>query len=133
MKIEVQFLSQSEVVMHLEYITGAVSLLANDGIVVKTLNHSDQRESVRIRIFENTGAGAVQATDSGIMDLIPSWSGGLAFTVTPPGDYWVQILTSSEVVVVTAAFERLEGGRFVPIVSYLPGDFAVFERARRQR
>jgi hypothetical protein len=119
--------------MHLEYVTGAVSVFANNGIVVHALNHSDLTESVRVRIFENTGAGAVQATDTGVMNLIPSWTGGLGFTVQTSGEYWVQVLASSESVVVTAAFQRLEGGSFIPVVSYSPGNFAVFERGRRQR
>jgi hypothetical protein len=117
----------------LEYVSGAVSVFANDGIVVHVLNHSDLKESVRVRIFENTGAGAVQVTDSGVMDVIPTWTGGLGFTVQTSGEHWAQVQASSESVVVTAAFQRLEGGRFIPVVSYSPGDFAVFERGRRQR
>jgi hypothetical protein len=113
--------------MHLEHITGTVGVTANGGIAVRVLNHSDLNESARVRIFENTGAGAVQAADSGVMNLAPTFTGAFAFTVQNGGDCWVQVQASSESVVATADFQRPGG----TMTSYSPGDFAVFERGRR--
>ena len=119
--------------MHLEYITGAVGVAANDGIAVSVLNHSDLNESARVRIFMNTGAGAVQATDSGVLLLPPTWTGGIQLPVPNGGAHWVQVQASSESVVVTAIFYKFVGSVLTPIAHYSPGDFAVFERGRRQR
>jgi hypothetical protein len=46
--------------MQFEYVTSTVSVLANDGIVVHVLNHSSSKEATRVRMYQNTGAGAVQ-------------------------------------------------------------------------
>jgi len=38
--------------MKFEYVTGGVELLANDRIVVQTLNHGARKELVRILIYK---------------------------------------------------------------------------------
>ena len=49
-----------------------------------------------------------------------------------PGSYRVEV-GATEFVVVSAAIRTLEGGRPIQVVSYSPGDFAVFESGRRRR
>jgi hypothetical protein len=117
--------------MKYEYVTSTVSLLFNagqgDGIVVHILNDSKSKEKARVIIYKNTGAGAVVATDSKVVDIVPSWQWGLGFTVPDSGEYWVRIEVTSSDLIPKASFERSANGIWVPVVSYLPGDFAVFK------
>jgi hypothetical protein len=116
----------------MEYVSGAVNLLAGEAIVAHIVNDSAVSESTRVVIFRNTGAGAVVETDSGAMALTPTWTGGIAHTISSPGTFWVRIQASSEALIPKASFERDVAGVFSPIVSYKPGDFAVFSLARKR-
>ena len=116
-----------------EYVTSTVSLMVTvggqaDGIGVQVLNDSGVTERARIVFYVNTGAGAVMQADTGITSYPPSWQGGAGFTIPQSGEYWVRIQTSSEFVIPKVAFERYQShsGIWIPIVSYAPGDFAVF-------
>jgi hypothetical protein len=89
---------------------------------------------VRVIIYQNTGAGAIVATDSGPVALTPAWEWSLGFTIATSGEYWVPIHATSEFLVPKASFERVKNSVWVPVVSYPPGDFAVFKlRPTRRR
>jgi hypothetical protein len=122
--------SPKRTVFRFEYVTSTVSLMVRagqgDGIVVHVVNDSAAVEQSRVIIYQNTGAGAVVATDSGVNPVAPTWQWGIGFTVRSSGEYWVRISASSEVLVPKASFERDQGGLWVPVVTYRPGDFAVF-------
>jgi len=113
-----------------EYVTSTVSLLVTagqgDGIVVHVLNDSGVTENARIVVYKNTGAGATTESDTGITPYVPTWQGGLGYTVTQSGEYWVRVQTSSEFLIPKVSFERFQSGVWSPIVTYRPGDFAVF-------
>ena|SRR5258708_26853443 len=111
-----------------EYVTSTVSLLENDGIVVQVVNDDAVGGTIQILIFQDTGAGAVTAVDTGIVNVTPTSMGSVAFTISESGEYWVRVRASSEYLIPKASFER--GG--TPVVSYLPGDFAVFKRSRKR-
>lgn len=115
-----------------EYVTSTVSTLKNDGIVVHVLNHSAVLHKTHVHIFQNTGAGAVQVADSGSVGVAPTWQWGLGFTIPASGEYWVQVEVDSEFLIPKTSFERSTAGLWVPLVSYSPGDFAVFDRAPRR-
>src|SRR5205807_9788469 len=74
-----------------EYVTSTVSLLVignqGDGIVVHVLNDSAVSENARAIIYQNTGAGAIVAVDSGSAVVAPSWQWGLGFTIQESGEY----------------------------------------------
>ena len=110
-----------------EYVTSAVSVLANDGIVVHIVNDSPATGAARAVIYQNTGAGAVTATDSGLVSIIPTWNWGLGYTVSTSGEYWLRIQTSSQFLIPKASFERFGKSVWIPVVTYRPGDFAVFK------
>ncbi|MEA2562381.1 MAG: hypothetical protein QOH06_3885 [Acidobacteriota bacterium] len=116
----------------LEYVTSAVSVLPNDGIVVHVVNDSSVAESTRVVIYRNTGAGAITVVDTGRVTVTPTWTWSLGFTVKEPGEYWLRIQASSEALIPKASFERLDGGIWKPVVSYRPGDFAVFSLTRKR-
>jgi hypothetical protein len=117
-----------------EYVTSMVSVLPDDGIVVHVLNDSSVSGNTHVVIYENTGAGAIVATDSGPVTIIPTWGWGLGFTISQSGEYWVRIRASSQFLIPKASFERYENSTWVPVVSYRPGDFAVFKlHPRRKR
>ena len=116
-----------------EYVTSTVSMLQADGIVVHVVNDSATSESTRVVIYQNTGAGAIVAVDSGITVVAPTWQWGLGFTVPSSGEYWARISASSEFLIPKASFERLQGSFWAPVVSYRPGDFAVFKLPLRKR
>ena len=110
-----------------EYVTSAVSLLKNDGIVVHVVNDSGTTENARVVIYQNTGAGAIIAADSGVAAVIPTWNWGLGFTISSSGEYWVRVQVTSEFLVPKASFERVAAGIWLPFVTYRPGDFAIFD------
>ena len=114
-------------VVEFEYVTSAVSLIDNDGIVVHIVNDSPVTGTARVVIYQNTGAGAVTATDSGIASLIPTWNWGIGYTVSTSGEYWLRIQTSSQFLIPKASFERLGNSVWIPVVTYRPGDFALFK------
>ncbi len=111
---------------NIEYVTSAVSLLKGDGIVVHAINDSTVSENARMIIYRATGAGASVASDSDTIVVTPTFNSGLAFTVAESGEYWLRIRVTSECLIVKASFERLRDSVFVPLVSYQPGDFAIF-------
>src|SRR5450755_1990651 len=111
--------------MKFEFITSTVSLLISsagqaDGIVVHVVNDTKQKQQARVVIYHNTGGGAVISTDSGVVDIVPSWQWGLGFTIPNSGEYWVRISVSSAELITKASFERIQNGIWVPVVSYLP-------------
>jgi len=118
-----------------EYVSSTVSALSGDGIVAHVVNHSDARGFsgvARAIVYQNTGAGAVTVADSGLATLPPTWAWSFAFTVSASGEYWVVVQASSDALVPQASFERVEGGVWKPVVSYRPGDFAVYSLNRRR-
>jgi hypothetical protein len=116
----------------LEYVTSAVSVLPNDGIAVNVVNDSSVAESTRVVIYKNTGAGAITVVDTGRVSVAPTWTWGLGFTVKEPGEYWLRIQATSESLIPKASFERVDGAIWKPVVSYRPGDFAVFSLTRKR-
>jgi hypothetical protein len=116
-----------------EYVTSAVSVLNGDGIVVHVVNDSDAAENTHVTIYMNTGAGASVATDSGNVSVVATWTWGLGFTVSESGEYWVRIQIGSEFLIPKVSFERVRDSIWIPIVTYKPGDFAVFEPQPRKR
>ncbi|HEY2351793.1 MAG TPA: hypothetical protein VGH83_04740 [Candidatus Acidoferrum sp.] len=116
-----------------EYVTSTVSMLKGDGIVVHVVNDSATGESARVIIYQNTGAGAVVAVDTGITAVAPTWQWGLGFTLPSSGEYWARIHVSSEFLIPKASFERYRDSVWVPVVSYRPGDFAIFKLPVRKR
>jgi hypothetical protein len=75
-----------------EYVTSAVSLLKDDGIVVHVVNDSALTAKSEIVIYQNTGAGAVTATDTGPAEVVPTWTWGLGYTIPQSGEYWLRVL-----------------------------------------
>ncbi len=121
-----------------EYVTRTVSLLKQasqgDGIVAHVINDSGPPERTRVHVYQNTGAGATTATESGGVVVTPTWQWSLAFTIPNSGEYGVRIRATSECLIPKVAFERLQGDLCIPVVSYRPGDFAVFKlRPSRKR
>ncbi len=121
-----------------EYGTGTVALVRQashgDGIVAHGINDSGLPESTRVQVYQNTGAGATTATESGGVVVTPTWQWSLAFTIPNAGEYGVRIRATSECLIPQVAFERLQGDLCIPVVSYGPGDFAVFKlRPSRKR
>ncbi len=110
-----------------EYVTSAVSLLNGDGIVVHVVNDSGAAENTRVAIFKNTGAGASTVNDTGSVVVTPTFNFGLGITVSESGEYWLRIQATSEFLIPKASFEHLRESVFIPVVSYRPGDFAVFQ------
>jgi hypothetical protein len=117
----------------LEYVTSAVSVQKGDGIVVHVVNDSAVNENSRVVIYQNTGAGAIVATDSGSVVVTATWTWGLAFTVVASGEYWLRIQATADTLVPKASFERYGGTGWSPVVHYEPGDFAVFSLSPRKR
>ena len=112
--------------------TSGVSVLANDGIVVHVVNDSGISENTRVVIYKNTGAGAVTVVDTGVVAVAPTWMWGLGFTAKESGEYWLRVQSTSESLVPQASFERVDAGVWKPVVSYRPGDFAVFSLTRKR-
>lgn len=110
-----------------EYVTSAVSLLRNDGIVVHVVNDNPAPGKSQVVIYQNTGAGAVTATDSGPVDVIPTWNWGLGYTIPESGEYWLRVRVTSEFLIPKASFERLHDSIWIPVVTYRPGDFAIYK------
>lgn len=94
--------------------------------MVHVVNDEHAHGKTDVEIYKNTGAGAVLATSSDVVDLIPTWTWGLGYTAFESGEYWLRIRTSTEFLIPKTSFERTRDGLWVPVVSYLPGDFAVF-------
>jgi hypothetical protein len=116
-----------------EYVTSTVSVFQGDGIVVHVVNDSALNEKTRVIIYENTGAGAVVAVDTGDLAVTPTWQWGLGYTIPNSGEYWVRISVSSDSMIPKASFERVQTVGWVPVVSYLPGDFAIFQLPAKTR
>ncbi len=116
----------------LEYVTSAVSVRADDSIIVNVVNDSGVAESTRVVIFQNTGAGAITVADTGRVTVTPTWTWILGFPVKNPGEYWLRIQTTSESLVPKAVFQHPEGGTWKNLESYKPGDFAAFSLTRKK-
>jgi hypothetical protein len=114
-------------IFKLEYVTSAVSVLDGDGIVVHVVNDSSVVESTKVVIYKNTGAGAVTVSDLGSFDVAPTWTWGLGYTISESGEYWLRIQATSEFLIPKASFERVRDSIWIPVVSYRPGDFALFK------
>ncbi len=117
-------------VFRFDYVTSTVSLLVQggqgDGIVVHVLNDSAAPQHAQAIVYHNSGAGAVVATNSGPVVVTPNWQWSLGFTISTSGEYWVRVSATSDVLVPKVSFERWTSGLWTPVVSYRPGDFAVF-------
>ena len=109
-----------------EYVTSAVSLLVGDGIVVHVVNDSGTAGNAHVVLYKNTGAGASTVSNSGSI-VVPTWNWGLGYTVAESGEYWLRIQVTSEFLIPKASFERQRESVWIPVVSYRPGDFAVFK------
>jgi hypothetical protein len=116
-----------------EYVTSAVSLRDGDGIVVHIVNDSAVDEGDQVLIFQGTGAGANTVVDTGVTSVPPNFTGGLGFAISASGEYWVRIKVSSENLIPKVSFEQLRNSEFVPVVTYRPGDFAIFRITDRER
>jgi hypothetical protein len=126
-------MSRSEV-STIEYATGAVSMVRGDGLVIHVTNASSQTEDVELTIFENAVTGATTVAGPYRQTLPPLFTGGLGFTVSEGGEYWVRI-QGSEWIIPHVFFERLHQRTLTPWLVYKPGDFAVFDQqpVRRRR
>ena len=113
-----------------EYVTSTVSLLVTagqgDGIVVQVVNDSNGTENTRVVIYQNTGAGAISMVDTGAVAVVPTWQWGLGYTLKDSGEYWVRVQTTSEFLIPKVSFELFQNGVWTPVISYQPGDFAIF-------
>ena len=116
-----------------EYVTSAVSLRDGDGIVVHIVNDSAVDEDAQVFIFQGTGAGANTVVDSGVTSVSPNFTAGIAFTTSASGEYWLRVRASSENLIPKVSFEQLQNSGFVPVVTYRPGDFAIFRITDRER
>jgi hypothetical protein len=117
-----------------EYVTSAVSLFQDDGIVVHVVNDNPAKSVSEVIVYQNTGAGAVTAAATGPADVTPTWTWGLGYTIPNAGEYWLRVRVASEYLVPKASFERLSNGIWLPLVTYRPGDFAIFKlRPTRKR
>ena len=116
----------------LEYVTSTVSVLPNESIVVHVVNDSGVAENTRVVIYRNGGAGAITVADTGRVVVTPTWTWNLGFTVSDPGEYWLRIQATSQSLIPKAEFQRVVSGIWNPIVSYKPGDFAVFSLTRKR-
>ena len=59
-----------------QYVSGAVSALNGDGIVVHVINDSDAVENTHVTIYLNTGGGATVAEDTGNTAVAATWTCG---------------------------------------------------------
>lgn len=117
--------------MSLEYVTGTEFILANDSIGISILNTDELPGSTRVLIYENAVGGAVLFVDSGVLTVAPTGTALIGVSSLNFGFYWLKIYASSNDLVPTVRFGRVQGGQPVTFASYSPGDFAVFERSRR--
>jgi len=116
----------------LEYVTSALPSYVNDGIGVQVVNDSSVAQNTRVVIYKNTGAGAVTVADTGHVNLGPTWTWFLGFTVMDAAHYWLRIQATSESLIPKASLERSEGGFTKQVENYRPGDFAVFSLGRKR-
>jgi hypothetical protein len=120
-------MAKAEVTFEFEYVTSAVSLLENDGIVVHVVNDNPALGELQVVIYQNTGAGAVTTFDSGSTNVSPTWNWSLGSTISESGEYWLRVRVTSEFLIPKASFERVHDGVWLPFVTYRPGDFAIFK------
>ena len=116
--------------MALEYVSGPEFVFANDSIVVSVLNTGGLAASARILINHESGGTSVAVVDTGTTSLNPGASFGFSVSMLASGFYWIQIFVSSNEVVSSAQFVRLQGTEIVIVASYTPGSFATFDRKR---
>lgn len=117
--------------MSLEYVTGTEFVLTNDSIGILVLNTDELPGSTRILLYENAAGGAVVFADSGVLTVAPTVTVGMSVSLLNIGFYWIKIYVSSNLLVPTARFVRVQGGQPVSFASYSPGDFVVFQRSRQ--
>jgi hypothetical protein len=112
----------------LEYVTGVLSLYKGDGLVVNVINDGHAYQSIIAIIYSNLPGGPYIEYDSGHVNLPGDWTWGLGFPAPEDGHYWLRVQATSEWLIPQATFERYSysEGMWIPIVSYRPGDFAVF-------
>lgn len=112
-----------------EYLTGRVSLKIQneqpDGIVVHIFNNSEVIEHSRIFIYGSSLVSPI--VDSENLILNSNSHSGIGTTIPESGEYYVRIQTTSEFIVPTVSFDRINNSEWVSIVHYLPNDFAVFQ------
>jgi hypothetical protein len=89
------------------------------------------KESVRIRIYQSVATGAAMLTDTGEIEVIATETYGAAVPAELEADYWIQINTSSELLIPTARFGNASAHPASDIFCS-PDDLAVFEFGRRR-
>ena len=119
-------------IFQFEYVTSTVGMLKNGGIVVSVLNDSATAENMQIIVYYTLFATSRVVMDTGVKVVHPTgvWVNG--FTVVDNGEYSVRIRVSSEYLIPNALFDKMTGTTSELIVIYKPGDFAVFDQARKR-
>ncbi len=114
-----------------EYLTSAETLMVfpnqGDALSVVVLNDSSAFEYTHITIYRDTGAGTTTMVEKGPQVVYPTSQWHLGYTALEAGEYWVRIQTTSQYLIPKVSFERYGDRAWSPLVSYTPGDFAVFQ------
>jgi hypothetical protein len=121
-----------------EYLTSAETLMVfpnqGDAISVVVLNDGVVEEYTYVVIYRDTGAGTRAMVDQGPQVVYPAAAWSLGYTALEAGEYWVRIQTTSQFMIPKVSFERYGDRAWCPLVSYTPGDFAVYQlRPLRKR
>jgi len=115
--------------MRLEYVSGPVEVAIFEPVAVSVLNHSTKTELVRIRIYQGSPAGSGLLFDTGHVQVETA----ATYNVSIPAETalcWVQIDADSDFLIPGALFRV---GAPPAILSYAPGDFAIFDSECRRR
>jgi len=123
--------AQPTVEYRYEYLTSAETLKVfpnqGDAISVVVLNDGAVEEYTYVVIYRDTGAGVMSIVDKGPQVVYPASAWTLGYTALEAGEYWVRIQATSQFLIPKVSFERYGDRAWSPLVSYAPGDFAVFQ------
>ena len=97
--------------MSLEYVTGTEFVLANDSILVFVLNTDQLTGSAHILIYQNNVGGEVLFADTGVMTVAPHGTAIVGVSLLTGGSDGLKIYVSSNDLVPSVRFARLQGGR----------------------